>query len=93
MRYFSTTFGVAERAGGAGMTDLMMGAVEEVQVNRMVGRMGRRGKYSTKEGEEITMRERRIIPIPGGRNNREDYGIYDIGENYRGSFNVKMCFS
>ena len=42
--------------------------------------MGRRGKYSTKDGEIITKKERRIVPVPGISNNRETEGLYDIGK-------------
>ena len=40
--------------------------------------LGRRGKYSTVEGEVTTKEERRIVPMPGLTNNK----LYDIGRDH-----------
>jgi hypothetical protein len=48
-----------------------------------VGRMGRRGKYSTVGGEMSSKEERRIVPVPGSSNNRGSGGLYDIGKDIK----------
>ena len=49
-----------------------------------LGRMKRRGKYSTVGGDLASKEERRIVPLPPTRNNRGSGGLYDVGKEQHG---------
>jgi hypothetical protein len=48
-----------------------------------LGRMRRRGKYST-VGRDMASKEERIVSVPPTRNNRGSGGLYDIGKEQHG---------
>ena len=49
-----------------------------------LGRMRRRGKYSTVGLDIASKEERRIVPVPPTRNNSGSGGLYDIGKEQNG---------
>ena len=49
-----------------------------------LGRMRRRGKYSTVGVDLASKEERRIVPVPTTRNNKGSGGLYDIGKEQLG---------